>query len=90
MNLSDINLPKLELSSAQRETLDKYLPLVIVALLVWFAARGLRRCSGPRSACSGRSAACIRCGICCTDRRLSPASGAPRSGCAAHIRRLLR
>ena len=43
MNLSDINLPTLNLSSAQRETLDKWLPLALVALLVWFAARGLRK-----------------------------------------------
>ncbi len=42
MKLSDA-LPNLELSSDQRATLDKYLPLVIAALLVWFAARGLRK-----------------------------------------------
>jgi hypothetical protein len=43
MKLSDIALPNIDLSSSQRETLEKYLPLVIVALLVWFAARGLRK-----------------------------------------------
>jgi hypothetical protein len=43
MKLSDIALPNFELSSGQRETLDKYLPLVIVALLVWVAARGFRK-----------------------------------------------
>ena len=43
MNLSDFSLSKLDLSSSQRETLDKYLPLVIVAFIVWFAARGLRK-----------------------------------------------
>ena len=43
MNLSDFSLPKLELSSAQRETLDKYMPLLIVAFVVWFAARGFRK-----------------------------------------------
>ena len=43
MNLSDIALPNLELSSAQRETLQKYLPVVVVALLVWLAARGIRK-----------------------------------------------
>jgi hypothetical protein len=43
MKLADVALPNIELSPTQRETLDKYLPVVIVALLVWFAARGLRR-----------------------------------------------
>ena len=43
MNLSDVKLPGLDLSSAQRETLDKYLPLIVVAILVWFAARGVRK-----------------------------------------------
>ena len=43
MNLSDLKLPSLDLTAAQRETLDKYLPLVVVAILVWFAARGFRR-----------------------------------------------
>jgi hypothetical protein len=43
MKLSDIALPNFELSSGQRETLDKYLPLIIAALIVWLAARGMRR-----------------------------------------------
>jgi len=43
MNLSDITLPNLNLSASQRETLEKYLPLVVVAILVWFAARGLKK-----------------------------------------------
>ena len=43
MNRSDLTLAKIELSSAQRETRDKYLPLVIVAFIVWLAARGLRK-----------------------------------------------
>ncbi len=43
MKLSDIALPNVEFSQSQRETLEKYLPLVIVALLVWFVARGMRR-----------------------------------------------
>ncbi|HKE49413.1 MAG TPA: hypothetical protein VKB52_15210 [Rhodanobacteraceae bacterium] len=43
MNLSDVKLPGLDLTSAQRETLEKVLPLVVVAILVWFAARGLRK-----------------------------------------------
>jgi hypothetical protein len=43
MKLSDIALPNFELSSSQRETLDKYLPLIIAALIVWLAARGMRR-----------------------------------------------
>ena len=43
MNLSDLNLPKLELSSAQRETLDKYLPLLLVAFIAWIAARCFRK-----------------------------------------------
>ena len=43
MNLSDIELPKLNLAGVPRETLEKWLPLVIVAILVWFAARGLRK-----------------------------------------------
>ena len=36
-------LPNVELSPAQRETLDKYVPVLLVALLVWLAARGLRK-----------------------------------------------
>ena len=43
MKLPDIALPNFEFSPSQRETLDRYLPLVIVALLVWFAARGFRK-----------------------------------------------
>ena len=43
MKLSDIALPNIDLSSGQRGSLEKYLPLVIVALLVWFVARGIRR-----------------------------------------------
>lgn len=43
MKLSDIALPNIELSSSQRETLDRYLPVIIVALIVWFAARGFRK-----------------------------------------------
>ena len=43
MKLSDIALPNFELSPAQRETLDKYLPVLLVALVVWLAARGLRK-----------------------------------------------
>jgi len=43
MKLSDLSLPSIELSQSQRETLEKYLPLVVVALLAWFAARCLRR-----------------------------------------------
>ena len=43
MKLSDIALPSFELSQSQRETLDKCLPLVLVALLVWLAARGVRK-----------------------------------------------
>jgi hypothetical protein len=43
MKLSDFALPSIELSSDQRSTLEKYLPLVIVAILAWFAARCLKR-----------------------------------------------
>jgi hypothetical protein len=43
MNLADIDLPKLNLSSVPRETLEKWLPLVVVAVLVWFAARSLKK-----------------------------------------------
>ena len=43
MKLSDIALPNFELSQGQREALDKYLPLVLVALVVWLAARGMRK-----------------------------------------------
>jgi hypothetical protein len=43
MTLSDLALPGFELSPAQRETLDRYLPVVLVALLVWLAARSLRK-----------------------------------------------
>jgi hypothetical protein len=43
MKLSDVALPNFEFSAGQRETLDKYLPVIIVALLVWLAARGLRK-----------------------------------------------
>jgi len=43
MKLSDIALPNFELSPNQRETLDKYLPLVLVALIIWLAARGMRK-----------------------------------------------
>ena len=43
MNLSDVRLPTIDLSASQRETLEKYLPLVLVAILVWFAARGFRK-----------------------------------------------
>jgi len=43
MKLADIGLPNIELSSNQRDTLEKYLPLMFVALLIWFAAKGLRR-----------------------------------------------
>ena len=43
MNLSGFSLPKLELSSAQRQTLDRYLPLIVVAFLVWLLARCFRK-----------------------------------------------
>ena len=43
MNLRDLNLPNLDLSSVPRETLEKYLPLVLVAIIVWLMARGLRK-----------------------------------------------
>ena len=43
MNLSDIELPKLNLSGVPRETLEKWLPLVVVAMLAWFAARCLKK-----------------------------------------------
>jgi len=43
VKLSDVALPNFEFSASQRETLDKYLPVVIAALLVWLAARGLRK-----------------------------------------------
>lgn len=43
MKLSDLSLPAIELSQSQRDTLEKYLPLVVVALLAWFAARSLKR-----------------------------------------------
>ena len=43
MKLSDVALPNFELSPGQRETFDKYLPLVLVALIVWLAARGMRK-----------------------------------------------
>jgi hypothetical protein len=43
MKLSDIPLPAIALSQSQRETLEKYLPLVVVALLAWLAARCLKR-----------------------------------------------
>ena len=43
MNLSDLRLPQIDLSASQRETLEKYLPLMLVALVVWLAARGMRR-----------------------------------------------
>lgn len=43
MNLADFDLAKLNLSDAQRDTLGKWLPLALVAILVWFAARGLRK-----------------------------------------------
>jgi hypothetical protein len=43
MKLSDVALPSFEFSASQRETLDKYLPVIIAALLVWLAARGLRK-----------------------------------------------
>ena len=43
MKLSDLSLPGIALSQTQRDTLEKYLPLVVVALLAWFAARSLKR-----------------------------------------------
>jgi hypothetical protein len=43
MKLSDLSLPDIALSQGQRETLEKYVPLVVVALLAWFAARCFRR-----------------------------------------------
>jgi hypothetical protein len=43
MKLSDISLPDIALSQDQRETLGKFLPLVVVALLAWFAARCFKR-----------------------------------------------
>ena len=43
MKLSDIALPSFELSPAQRDTLDKFLPVILVALVVWLAARGMRK-----------------------------------------------
>ena len=43
MKLSDIALPNFEFSQGQRETLDKYLPLILVALIVWLATRGMRK-----------------------------------------------
>lgn len=43
MSLADSDLPKLNFSSVPRETLEKWLPLVVVAVLVWFVARGLKK-----------------------------------------------
>jgi hypothetical protein len=43
MKLPELALPNFELSPAQRETLDRYLPVLLVALLVWLAARSLRK-----------------------------------------------
>ena len=43
MKLSELALPNFALSPAQRDTLDRYLPVLLVALVVWLAARGLRK-----------------------------------------------
>ena len=43
MKLSDLSLPGIALSQNQRDMLEKYLPLVVVALLAWFAARCFKR-----------------------------------------------
>ena len=56
MNLSNLDALVQDLRSPSRETLEKYLPIVLAIarrLARWRAASG--RCSGPRSACSGRS-----------------------------------
>ena len=43
MNLSDLALPRLDLSPSQRETLEKFLPLILVGVVLWLAARGIRK-----------------------------------------------
>lgn len=43
MNLPNTALLDRYLSAAQRETLEKYLPLILIVALVWLATRGLRR-----------------------------------------------
>ena len=42
-DFSTLGLPRVEFSSSQRETLGRWLPLVVVAVLAWFALRSMRR-----------------------------------------------
>lgn len=43
MNLSDLGSLGRGLSAGQRETLEKYLPLLLVVVVAWLAARSLRK-----------------------------------------------
>ncbi|WP_395681107.1 hypothetical protein [Dokdonella sp.] len=38
-----MNVPLPNLSAGQRETLEKYLPLLLIVAVGWLAARGLRK-----------------------------------------------
>ncbi len=43
MKLADTGTIGTGLGAAQRETREKYPPLILVVALAWFAARGLRK-----------------------------------------------
>jgi hypothetical protein len=43
MNLSDINALARELPTPSRETLEKYLPVLLAIVVAWLFARGLRK-----------------------------------------------
>jgi hypothetical protein len=42
-DFSTLRLPQVEFSPSQREALGRWLPLVVIAVLAWFALRSMRR-----------------------------------------------
>jgi len=43
MNLSDINALSRNFTAPQRETLEKYLPVILAIAAAWLLARGLKK-----------------------------------------------